>query len=97
MPPAATWEAVDKLCKFGDDQEMPKDACVSCGREHHHLCAAEHPWLKWIGTDKIEGRKCFDCWLLEAQLRKTVHPLQVAVYYKQLTDWSRATPSPFAI
>ena len=63
----------------------------------HHLCAAEHPWLKWIGTDKIEGRKCFDCWLLEAQLRKTVHSLQVAVYYKQLTDWSRATPSPFAI
>ena len=76
---------------------MPKDAYVSCWREHHHLCAAEHPWLKWIGTDKIEGRKCFDCWLLEAQLRKTVHPLQVAVYYKQLTDWSRATPSPFAI
>ena len=37
------------------------------------------------------------CWLLEAQLRKTVHPLQVAVYYKQLTDWNRATPSPFAI
>ena len=26
-----------------------------------------------------------------------MHPLQVAVYYKQLTDWSRATPSPFAI
>ena len=70
---------------------------MSCGREHHHLCAAEHPWLKWIGTDKIEGRKCFDCWLLEAQLRKTVHALQVAVYYKQLTDWSRVTSSPFAI
>ena len=33
----------------------------------------------------------------EAQLHKTLHPLQVAVYYKQLTDWSRATPAPFAI
>ena len=59
---------------------MQKDVCMLCGREHHHLCATEHPWLKWIGDDKIEGRKCFDCWLLEAQLRKTVHPLQVAVY-----------------
>ena len=57
-------------------------------------------WLKWIGTDKIEGRKCFDCWLLEAQLRKTVHPFQVAQYYKQLTDWSRVTPAekaPFTV
>jgi hypothetical protein len=86
-----------KLCKFADDLDMPKNVCTSCGLEHHHLCASEHPWLKWIGTDKIEGRKCFDCWLLEALLRKTVHPLQVAVYYKQLTDWSRAVPSPFTI
>ena len=86
-----------KLCKFGDNQAMQKGVCMLCGREHHHLCATEHPWLKWIGDDKIEGRKCFDCWLLEAQLRKTVHPLQVAVYYKQLTDWSRVTPSPFVI
>lgn len=86
-----------KLCKFGDDHMMSKSTCASCGREHHHLCALEHPWLKWIGPDKIEGRKCFDCWLLEAQLRKVVHRQQVAVYYKQLTDWSRTAPSPFAI
>ena len=51
--------------------------CTSCGDAHHHLCAAENVWLKWIGDDEIEGRKCFDCWLLEAQLRNTVHQLQV--------------------
>ena len=53
------------------------DKCTSCGDAHHHLCAAENVWLKWIGDDEIEGRKCFDCWLLEAQLRNTVHQLQV--------------------
>jgi hypothetical protein len=41
----------------------------------------------------IEGRKCFDCWLLEAQLKQTVHQ----VYYRQLADWSRAPVSPFSV
>ena len=89
-----------KLCKFPNDKEMAKEPCASCGLEHHHLCASENPFLKWIGPEKIEGRKCFDCWLLEAQLRKTVHPLQVAGYYKQLADWSHADVKvtlPFAI
>jgi hypothetical protein len=63
----------------------------------HHLCATEHRWLKWIGDKLIEGRKCFDCWLLEAQLKQMVHPLQVQVYYRQLTDWSRASLSPFSV
>ena len=78
------------LCKFGDDQTMSKDVCTSCGRDH--------PWHKWIGTDNIEGRKCFDCCAAgSAAAQDGVHPLQVAVYYKQLTDWSRATPSSFAM
>ena len=44
---------------------------------HHHMCASENKWLKWISDDKIEGRKCFDCWLLEASLKGTVHALQL--------------------
>ena len=36
-------------------------------------------------------------WLLEAQLKKTVLPAQVVPYYKQQTDWSRATICPFTI
>jgi len=64
---------------------------------HHHLCASENKWLKWISDDKIEGRKCFDCWLLEASLKETVHSLQLQPYYKQLTDWSRVSISPFSI
>ena len=66
------------------------DKCGSCGKPHHHMCASEAPWLKWITDDKIAGRRCFDCWLLESLLKKTAHPLQLAVYYKQVTDWSRA-------
>ena len=53
------------------------DKCASCDAEHHHLCATENVWLKWISDDEIEGCKCFDCWLLETQLRNTVHQLQV--------------------
>ena len=64
---------------------------------HHHMCASENKWLKWISDDKIEGRKCFDCWLLEASLKGTVHALQLQPYYKQLTDWSRVSISPFSI
>ena len=63
------------------------------------MCATDNKWLKWIGSDAIEGRKCFDCWLLEAQLKQNqkVHPLQLEVYYKQLTDWSRSLLSPFSV
>ena len=45
----------------------------------------------------MEGRKCFDCWLLEALLKQAVHPVQLQIYYKQLADWSRASLSPFAV
>ena len=61
------------------------------------MCASENKWLKWVSDTKIEGRKCFDCWLLEASLNGTVHPLQLQPYYKQLADWSRVSPSPFSI
>ena len=54
-------------------------------------------WLKWVGGNSIEGRKCFDCWLLEAQLKLVVHPLQVQIYYKQLADWSHPLFSPFSV
>ena len=50
----------------------------------------------WIGDEKIEGRKCFDCWLPEEQLKQAVHPLQLQIYYKQLTDWSRISLTPFS-
>lgn len=86
-----------KLCRFDGEAGPSLHKCASCGREHHHLCATENRWLKWIGDDKMEGRMCFDCWLLEAQLKQTVHSLQLQVYYKQCTDWSRASLSPFSI
>ena len=57
-----------KLCHFNTAADPSLDKCASCGCEHHHLCAKENRWLKWIGDKSIEGRKCFDCWLLEAQL-----------------------------
>ena len=57
-----------KLCQIDQPAGPSLDKCTSCGREHHHLCATENKWLNWIGDEKIEGRKCFDCWLLEAQL-----------------------------
>ena len=44
-----------------------------------------------------DGRKCFDCWLLEASLKGAVHPLQLQPYYRQLQDWSRASLSAFSI
>lgn len=59
------------------------------------MCATGNVWLKWIGDDKIEGRKCFACWLLEALLKRTVHQLQVKPYYLQVQDWSRAVCDPF--
>ena len=31
------------------------------------------------------------------ELKQTVHPLQLQVYYKQLTDWSRTSLSPFSV
>ena len=86
-----------KLCQFNTVAGPSLDKCASCGCEHHHLCASENSWLKWIGDKSIEGRKCFDCWLLEAQLKQTVHPLQLQVYYKQLADWSRVLLSPFSV
>ena len=86
-----------KLCHFNGDAGPSLDRCGSCGRKHHHMCASENKWLKWIDDKSIEGRKCFDCWLLEAQLKQTVHPVQLQIYYKQLTDWSRISLSPFAV
>ena len=86
-----------KLCGYAGEAGPSLDKCGSCGAMHHHLCASENKWLKWISDDKIEGRKCFDCWLLEASLKETVHPLQLQPYYKQLTDWSRVSISPFSI
>ena len=71
--------------------------CGSCGAKHHHVCATENKWLAWIGDKDIDGRRCFDCWLLEASLKGTVHPLQLQPYYKQLQDWSRISLSPFSI
>jgi hypothetical protein len=35
--------------------------------------------------------------VIEAQLKQTVHPLQLQIYYKQLADWSRASLSPFSV
>ena len=32
-----------------------------------------------------------------ALLKEKVHPLQLQIYYKQLTDWSRAPLSPFSV
>ena len=99
MPRVAAFDALSpsgccmgKLCQFAEaDGAGPVlDKCGSCGKPHHHMCASEAPWLKWITDDKIAGRRCFDCWLLESLLKKTAHPLQLAVYYKQVTDWSRA-------
>ena len=46
-------------------------------RAPHHMCASENRWLKWIGDESVEGRKCFDCWLLEALLKQAVHPVQL--------------------
>ena len=54
-----------KLCKFSqldaNGAGPTLDRCGSCGASHHHMCASENAWLKWIGSEKIEGRKCFDC------------------------------------
>ena len=86
-----------KLCKFAGEAGPSLDKCGSCGAMHHHISASENKWLKWISDDKIEGRKCFDCWLLEASLKGMVHTLQLQPYYKQLADWSRISISPFSI
>ena len=69
-----------KLCKFAGEAGPLLDKCVSCGTMHHHISALENKWLKWISDDKIEGRKCFDSWLLEASLKGMVHTLQLQPY-----------------
>ena len=84
-----------KLCchpQLDADRAGPSlDKCASCGNEHHHLCATENVWLKWIGDDKIEGRTCFDCWLLEVRLRNTIHRAPAAGEAQTLSSTLKPT------
>ena len=92
-----------KLCKFaaagGAAPALQK--CGKCGGALHRVCADEAMWLKWIASESDSlWLKCFDCSVLEAQLRATVLPEQVTIYYSQQSDWSSVGPadvSPFTI